>query len=66
MYLLIKEKNKNFYRRFWIDEVRESMDANKYFELVKDQIDINKIEEILSDRKNVHCKIINIQSLPIK
>lgn len=36
MYLLIKEKNKNFYRRFWIDEVRESMDANKYFELVKD------------------------------
>lgn len=36
MYLLIKEKNKNFYRRFRIDEVRESMDANKYFELVKD------------------------------
>lgn len=36
MYLLIKEKNKNFYHRFKIDEVRESMDANKYFELVKD------------------------------
>lgn len=33
---------------------------------IKDQIDIDKIEEILSDRKNVHCKIINIQSLPIK
>lgn len=36
MYLLIKIKNKNFYRQFMIDEVRESMDANKYFELVKD------------------------------
>lgn len=36
MYLLIKEKSKNFYHRSWIDEVKESMNANKYFELVKD------------------------------
>lgn len=36
MYLLIKIKNKNFYRRFKIDEVEKGIDANKYFELVKD------------------------------
>lgn len=36
MYLLIKVNNKNCYFRYKIDEVRQNIDANKYFELVKD------------------------------
>ena len=36
MHLLIKVNNKNCYYRYKIDEVRQNIDANKYFELVKD------------------------------
>lgn len=36
MYLLTKVNNKNCYFRYKINEVRQNIDANKYFELVKD------------------------------
>lgn len=36
MYLLTKVNNKNCYFRYKIDEVRQNINANKYFELVKD------------------------------
>lgn len=38
MHLLIKVNNKNCYFRYKIDEVRQNIDANKYFELVRDRI----------------------------
>ena len=38
MYLLIKVNNKNCYFRYKIDEVKQNIDANKYFELVRDRI----------------------------
>lgn len=36
MYLLIKVNNKNCNFQYKIDEVRQNINANKYFELVKD------------------------------